>query len=196
MSKVRFEISMSLDGFVTATGVRPDETMGDGGQRLHEWAFGDDEVGRELLAESQSSVGASIAGRRTYDLSIAWWGADGPGGSLRTPTFIVSHSAPEHVPQGGVYTFVGSPQEALERAKSVAGDKDVDVFSPDIARQLLLSGLVDEIHLHVAPVLFGAGTPLFESSGDTHIQLEPIRMIESPKATHLTYRVLRDGSSA
>src|SRR5215471_16846589 len=128
MGKVRFEISMSLDGYVTASGVRPEEPMGDGGQQLHEWAFGADEVGREQEAESQSSVGASIAGRRTYDLSVPWWGADGPGGSLRTPTFIVSHSTPEDVPQGGVYTFVGSPQEALERAREVAGDKDVDVF--------------------------------------------------------------------
>src|SRR5262249_21682526 len=157
-----------------------------------EWAFGADEVGRELEAESQSSAGASIAGRRTYDSSVPWWGADGPGGSRRTLTFIVSHGTPEAVPQAGAYPFVGSPLEAVERAREVAGDKDIDVFSPDIARQLLQSGLVDELHLHVAPVLLGAGTRLFESSGDTHIQLEPVGIIEGSKATHLRYRVLKD----
>jgi len=70
---------MPLDGYATASGIRPDEPMGDGGQQLHEWAFGDDERGRAVLAESQSRAGASIAGRRTCDLSIPWWGSDGPG---------------------------------------------------------------------------------------------------------------------
>jgi dihydrofolate reductase len=194
MSKVRFEISMSLDGYVTASGVRAEEPMGDGGQRLHEWAFGADEVGRELLAESQGGVGASIAGRRTYDLSVPWWGADGPGGSARTPTFIVSHSEPEQVPEGGVYTFVDSPEEALERARAVAGDKDVDVFSANIGGQLLRAGLVDEIHVHLVPVLFGAGTRLFEDVGAGHIQLEATRVIERSTATHLRYRVLKAAS--
>jgi dihydrofolate reductase len=189
MGKLRFEISMSLDGYVTASGVRPEETMGDGGQVLHEWAFGDDEVGRALQAESQASVGASIAGRRTYDLSVPWWGPDGPGGSLRTPTFIVSHSKPQDIPTGSVYTFVSSPGEAVELAKAAAGEKDVDVFSPDIGQQLLRAGLVDEIYLHVAPVLFGSGTPLCEQLDD-HIQLETTGVIEGPKATHLHYQVL------
>jgi dihydrofolate reductase len=190
MGKVRFEISMSLDGYVTAAGVRPEETMGDGGQVLHEWAFGEDEVGRALLAESQATTGASIAGRRTYELSLPWWGADGPGGSLRTPTFIVSHSEPQDSPAGGVYTFVTSPEQAVERARAAAGEKDVDVFSPSIGRQLLDAGLVDEIHLHVVPVLFGAGTPLCERLAD-HIQLEATGVIEGPRATHLHYRVLK-----
>ncbi len=80
-----FDISMSLDGYVTAAGVRPEEPMGDGGQQLHEWAFAADERGRDVLAESMRTVGASIAGRRTYDLSVPWWGPDGPGGAARTP---------------------------------------------------------------------------------------------------------------
>jgi dihydrofolate reductase len=74
MTKVIFDISMSLDGFVTASNVRPAEPLGDGGQRLHEWAFGEDERNRELLAEAMTFVGAVIAGRRTYDLSVPWWG--------------------------------------------------------------------------------------------------------------------------
>src|SRR5262249_24044532 len=121
-----------VDGSVTAAGVRPEEPMGDGGQQLHEWAFGADERGREGLAESASTVPASIAGRRTYDLSVPWWGPDGPGGEARTPTFIVSHGTPAQVPKGSVYTFAGSPIEALELAAAAASDKDVDVFSASI----------------------------------------------------------------
>jgi hypothetical protein len=82
MTKVIFDMSMSLDGFVNAANVRSEEPMGDGGERLHEWAFGGDERNRELLAEAVNSLGAVIAGRRTYDLSVASWGADGPTGLL------------------------------------------------------------------------------------------------------------------
>jgi dihydrofolate reductase len=123
VSKVIFDISMSLDGFVTASGVRPGEPMGDGGQKLHEWAHGDDEKGNEVLAESQGAFGASIAGRRSYDTSLPWWDADGPEGSVRTPTFIVSHSEPDEVPEGSVYTFVGSLEEAVEKASEMAGNR-------------------------------------------------------------------------
>jgi dihydrofolate reductase len=186
---VVFDISMSLDGYVTAAGVRPEEPMGDGGQRLHEWAFGADERGREVLAERESKVGASIAGRRTYELSVNWWGPDGPGGEARTPTFIVSHGTPGQVPKGSVYTFVNSPIEALELAAAAAGDKDVDVFSASIGQQLLRAGRIDEIHVHLVPVLFGAGTRLFEDLGGTHVQLEIIGVGEGSKATHLRYAV-------
>lgn len=188
---VILDISMSLDGYVTARGVRPEEPMGDGGQQLHEWAFGDDEQGREVLAESQRSAGASIAGRRTYDLSIPWWGADGPGSAARTPTFIVSHSEPQDVPAGGVYTFVSSPEEALTRATAVAGDKDVDIFSASIGRQLLRAGCVDELRIHLVPVLLSVGTRLFENVGGEHIQLKVLDVIKGPRATHLRYAVIR-----
>ena len=190
MTTVILEISMSLDGYVTAAGVRPEEPMGDGGQQLHEWAFGADERGREVLAESERNVGASIAGRRTYDLSLPWWGPDGPGGAARTPTFIVSHGVPGQVPEGSVYTFVHSPIEALGQAQAAAGDKDVDVFSANIGRQLLRAGRVEEIHVHLVPVLFGAGTRLFEDLGENHVQLQIIGVGEGPKATHLRYAVV------
>jgi dihydrofolate reductase len=121
MTSVIFDISMSLDGFVTASNVRPEEPLGDGGQRLHEWTFGEDERNRELLADAVNFVGAVIAGRRTYDLSVASWGADGPA---RVPVCVVTHAEPEEVPEGGVYTFVTEGIEsALEQAKAVAGDK-------------------------------------------------------------------------
>jgi len=190
MPTVIFDISMSLDGYVTAAGVRPEEPMGDGGQRLHEWAFGDDERGRDVLADSERTVGATIAGRRTYDLSVPWWGPDGPGGAARTPTFIVSHSTPAQVPEGGVYTFVGSPIEALELAQAAAGGKDVDVFSASIGQQLLRAGRIDEIRVHLVPVLFGAGTRLVEDLGDNHVQLAIIGVSEGSKATHLRYAVM------
>jgi dihydrofolate reductase len=191
MSKVIFDISMSLDGFVTAANVRPEEPMGDGGQRLHEWAFGDDERNRELLAEAVHSLGAVIAGRRTYDLSVPWWGADGPTGPARVPVFVVTHAEPEDVPEGGVYTFVTDGIEsALEEAKAAAGDKDVAVMgAAEIGRQYIGAGLVDEISIHLMPVLFGGGTRMFEHLGGEHIRLETTSVIQTPAATHLEFRV-------
>jgi len=190
MSNVRFEISMSLDGYVTAANPRLEEPMGDGGHILHEWAFGDDEGSRDVHAESQDTVGASIAGRRTYDTSIASWGADGPGFDLRTPTVIVSHSTPQDVPDNGVYHFVPSPVEAVATAKAMAGDKDVDVFSASIGGQLLRAGLVDEVRIHLVPVLLGVGTRLLDGAGG-HIRLEPTSAVQARKATHLRYSVVK-----
>jgi len=113
MTRVIFDISMSLDGYMIASQCR-----GTFGRRrpLHEWAFGEDEHNRELLAEAVDTVGAVIAGRRTYDLSVLWWGADGPAGPARVPVFVVTHAEPEGVPEGGVYTFVTDGiEEALEQ---------------------------------------------------------------------------------
>jgi dihydrofolate reductase len=192
MSKVIFDISMSLDGFVTASNVRPEEPMGDGGQRLHEWAFGEDERNRELLAEAVNFVGAVIAGRRTYALSVPWWGADGPTGPARVPVFVVTHAEPEEVPEEGVYTFVTDGIEsALEQAKMAAGDKDVAVMGgAELGQQYIGAGLVDEISIHLVPVLLGGGTRMFEHLGGEHIQLESAGVIETPEATHLRFRVV------
>ena len=192
MTKVIFDISMSLDGFVTASNVRPEEPMGDGGQRLHEWAFGEDERNRELLTESMNFVGAIVAGRRTYDISVGWWGADGPAGPARVPVFVVTHAEPEEAPEGGVYTFVtGGIESALEEAKAAAGDKDVAVMGgAETGQQFIRTGLVDEISIHLVPVLFGSGTRMFEHLGKEHIQLETTGVIETPEATHLRFRVV------
>ena len=192
MSKVIFDNSMSLDGFVTASNVRPEEPMGDGGQRLHEWAFGEDERNRELLAEAVNFVGAVIAGRRTYALSVPWWGADGPTGPARVPVFVVTHAEPEEVPEEGVYTFVTDGIEsALEQAKMAAGDKDVAVMGgAEMGQQYIGAGLVDEISIHLVPVLLGGGTRMFEHLGGEHIQLESAGVIETPEATHLRFRVV------
>jgi dihydrofolate reductase len=196
MTWVIFDISMSLDGFVTAANVRPEEPLGDGGQRLHEWAFGEDERNRELLEEAVNFVGAVIAGRRTYDLSVPWWGADGPAGPARVPVFVVTHAEPEDAPEGGVYTFVTDGiASALEQAKAAAGEKAVAVMGgADIGQQFIRAGLVDEISIHLVPVLFGSGTRMFESLGGEHIQLETAGVIETPEATHLRLRVVEQPS--
>jgi dihydrofolate reductase len=193
MTGVIFDISMSLDGFVTAANVRPEEPLGDGGQRLHEWVFGDDERNRELLVEAVNFVGAVIAGRRTYDLSVPWWGANGPTGPARVPVFVVTHAEPEEVPEGGVYTFVTDGIEStLEEAKAAAGDKTVAVMGgAEIGQQFIRAGLVDEISIHLVPVLLGSGTRMFENLGGEYIQLETVEVIETPDATHLRFRIVK-----
>jgi dihydrofolate reductase len=191
MRKVRFEISTSIDGYVTAERPTLEEPMGSGGAILHQLAYSTDDTGRRAVEESQASVGASIAGRKTYDLSIKWWQADGPGGALRTPTFIVSHGQPDDVPDG-VYTFASSPDQALDAALAVARDKDVDIFSANVGQQLLAAGRVDEVHLHVVPVLLGAGTRLIDDLGGRHVRLRRLNGTESDAAMHLRYAVVRD----
>ena len=191
MSKVTFDISLSLDGFMTAANQRPEEPMGDGGSRLVEWAFGDDERDRAILTDGVASIGAVIAGRRTYDDSLPWWGAHGPTGAERLPVFVVSHSVPDETVDGGVYTFVTDGIEsALEQAKAAAGEKDVTVMGgARTGQQFIAAGLVDELSLHVVPVLLGAGTRMFENLGDAHMALEPLATVQTPRATHLRLRI-------
>ena len=191
MSATVLYMSMSLDGFITGTNVSPENGLGDGGERLHEWVFGGDERDREVLARGVQGSGAIIAGRRTYDDSLPWWGADGP--HPPTPVFVVTHEAPDAVPEGSVYTFVTDGIEsALEQAKAAAGDKNVAVMGgPDIGRQFIEAGLVDEIGVHLVPVLFGSGARMFEHLGSEHIQLETLGVIETSAATHLHYRIVK-----
>jgi dihydrofolate reductase len=188
MGKVIFDTSMSLDGFMTASNRRPEEPMGDGGQRLHEWAFGEDERDRELLDDAVEALGAVIAGRTTYDDSAPWWGRTG---SARRPVFVVTHDAPAKSPERGVYTFVTDGIEsALEQAKAAAREKIVTVMGgASIGQQYIAAGLVDEISVHLVPVLFGSGTRMFEHLGGEHIQLEPIEVIGTRSATHLRFRI-------
>jgi len=192
MGKVILDTSMSLDGFMTASNRRPEEPMGDGGQRLHEWAFGEGERDRKLLEDAVEALGAVIAGRTTYDDSVPWWGADGPTGSRR-PVFVVTHDAPVESPEGGVYAFVTDGIEsALEQAKAAAGEKIVTVMGgASIGQQYIAAGLIDEISVHLVPVLFGSGTRMFEHLGDEHIQLEPMEVIGTRAAAHLRFRIAR-----
>lgn len=193
MGKVVFDISMSLDGFMTAANQRPEEPMGDDGLRLVQWAFGEDARDREVLTGGIAGTGAVIAGRRTYDTSLPWWGADGPTGSDRVPVFVLTHDAPEDPPEGGVYRFVtGGIERVLEQARAAAGDKGVTVMGgAHTGQQYIEAGLVDELSIHLVPVLLGSGTRMFEHLGDQHLQLEPAGIIQTPAATHLRYRILK-----
>jgi dihydrofolate reductase len=192
MAKVSFDISMSLDGFVTAANRRPEEPMGDGGERLHAWAFNSEDERNQKILRGGAALGAVIAGRRTYDDSIPWWGPDGPTSSARIPVIVVSHSVPTDVPKGGVYAFANGIGDALAKAQATAGDKDISVMGgANIAQQFIKAGLLDEISIHLVPVLFGSGLRLFEHLRKEHIELEIIEVIDTKEATHLRYRVVQ-----
>ena len=192
MGKVIYDKSMSLDGFIAGANVRLEAGLGDDGERLHDWAF-QDPAGMELIQGEVAKLGAVICGRRTYDMSIPHWGADGPTGPARVPLFVLSHGVPDDVPEGGLYTFVGDLGTAVARAREVAGDRNISVMGAAIGGQLLRAGVVDEVSVHLVPVLFGSGTPLFRDLGDEHVTLELVEQRESRYATHLRYRVVREG---
>ena len=193
MGKTVFDVSMSLDGFITASNQTPQAPMGEGGEHLHDWAFGTDETNRRFFERAGESLGAVICGRRTYDHSLQWWGADGPSGPARRPVFVVTHQVPAESPPGSVYRFVTDGiEKALDEARAAAGDKDVTVMGgADLGRQYLAAGLVDEISVHLVPVLFGAGTKMFEDLHKGHVRLEPVNALSTPFATHLRYRIVR-----
>jgi dihydrofolate reductase len=193
MSKVVFGTSMSLDGFMTASDRSAEEPLGAGGERLHAWIMeSDDERDREMIEKGSAGVAAMICGRRTYEDSLPWWGANGPGGDARTPVFVVTHEAPAESPENGVYTFVTDGiEDALEQAKAVAGEKIISTGGGSIGRQLLEAGLVDELQIHLAPVLFGAGISTFAGLADRHIELEPIEVVHTAAAIHMRFRVVR-----
>ena len=189
MGRVIYDMSTSADGFVSAAGATAEEPLGRGGERLHTWAFGGDEVSSRLLADGVAGLGAVITGRRTYDQSIPFWGANGPTGEARLPLFVVTHNPPADAPENSVYRFVtDGPESACTQAMAAAGDKGVGVMGTDVARQLLRAGLVNEIVTHVAPVLFGAGDRFFADDGG-HIELEVVEVVPAPSATHIRYRI-------
>jgi dihydrofolate reductase len=192
MGKVIYDISMSLDGFITAANVRPEAGLGDDGERLHNWAFNSaDPRNRELLAKG-ASLGAIISGRHNYDLAVPYWQADGPTGDARVPTVVVSHSVPKDIPDGGVYRFADGIETALEEAQKAAGGQDVAIMGGgNIAAQFIERGLVDEISIHLVPVLFGSGIRLFEHLGSEHVPLETLEVIETKEAIHLRFRVIK-----
>jgi dihydrofolate reductase len=137
------------------------------------------------------STGAVIVGRTTYDLSIPYWGADGPLGTARVPTVVISHSIPQDLPEDSVYSFVNEVEAAFETAKQLAGDKNVSMVGSMIGKQFLKLGLLDEVSVHVVPVLFGSGTPLFGDLNSEHVSLEIIEVIQTPEVIHLRFRVVK-----
>lgn len=203
MGKVVFNMTMSLDGYVAGPNDGPDNGLGDGGDKLFNWYFGGDtEIpisdgnmvlkvspqSAAILEEAFASYGAGIWGRRTFDIAHAWGGH--PPGS---PCFIVTHTVPqEWATDGSPFTFVTDGVEsAVRQAKAAAGDKDVVICTANILQQCLKAGLVDEIHVDVAPLLLGKGVRLFDQFGEEAIELESIRAVEAPSVTHLGFRVVK-----
>jgi dihydrofolate reductase len=196
MGKVVFDMTMSLDGYIAGPDENDDQPLGLNGVRLHDWIANSQESTEDgvVIGELIEQTGAVIAGRRTFDNSEGpnGWG-DGPLGK-DVPVFVVTHEVPErNKPGGAVFTFVTEGIEsALKQAKDVAGDKNVYLMGgADLARQYIEAGLLDEIQVHIATVLLGAGRPMFDALGCDPVELEVDRVISTPHATHIRYRVVR-----
>jgi dihydrofolate reductase len=194
MGRVLLDITMSLDGFVTGPGADLAHGLGLGGEPLHDWIAGDNltDADREALDRTQAGVGAVLMGRRTFDF------IDGPHGwdesivdnPARPPLFVVTSHQPTRVRLGGFEFVTEGIHRALELAQKAAEDQSVMVMGGGhLCRQYLYAGLVDEVRIHVAPIVLGEGTPLFERT-----TIAPVRLIQrdatvTPAAAHLTYDV-------
>lgn len=194
MTKVVADISMSLDGFVTGPDPDLDNGLGTGGEPLHHWAVqSDDDVDAEVLRGATEATGAVVMGRRLFDVDgLGGWSDEmgyGAGLAGTPPFFVVTHSVPQHVRLGLRFTFVRDGlKAAIEQARAAAGSKDVFVMGGgDVIRQTVVEGLADELHIHLAPIVLGAGTRLF--TGSDRLQLVQRSVRPSSTATHLTYGV-------
>jgi len=204
MGKVTIGFSMSLDGFVAGLNDGVDKPLGEGGANLFKWyslgapAQKNLEEGVRLklskeetakLKDSSRMVGALVYGRRTFDISHAWDGKH----PLDVPMVIITHHIPqEWVKPGSPFTFVTDGVEnAIRKAKAIAGEKAVALGSASIVQQGIQLGLVDEIHIDLVPVLLGGGVRLFEKLGKVPIELEITNMEEGLGVTHLDYRIVK-----
>jgi dihydrofolate reductase len=188
MALVISDMSMSLDGFVTGPNDSRENPFGDGAGTLHDWLLQDPtEEDRALLAEAVAGTGTIVMGRRSFDKCVEMWGADGP--LAGAPCFVVTHHEPAetHPP---AYRFVtDGVASAIEQAKAAAGDKAVGLHGATVLQQCLPLGLVDEIHVHVVPLLIGGGTRLFDTL-ESAVTLERTGAVVTPGATHLRFRVV------
>ncbi len=206
MSNVIFDMGMSLDGFIAGPNAGPRNALGDGGMRIHRWVFDleswrerqslvggqtnrDDEVSNETFART----GAYVMGRRMFDEGEVGWPDPPP---FRAPVFVLTHHEREPwVRQGGTtFTFVTDGIEsAIKQARAAAGDKDVRIAGgANTIQQFIKAGLLDELQIHLAPILLGDGVRLFDHPGTEQIELEKTRVIDSPRVTHLTFRVVKE----
>jgi dihydrofolate reductase len=211
MSSVTCQMSVSLDGYVAGPNQSVDNPIGEGGMRLHEWAFATDtwneqhgleggthSADSEVAEEVMQGIGAFIMGRKMFgggdgpwdESWTGWWGDDPP---YHTPVYVLTHHEREPLPMQGGTTFhfvTDGIESALEQARAAAGDKDVSIAGGASAvNQYLAAGLLDEIYLHIVPVVLGAGERLLENVGDP--ELEPVKVVTSPAVTHIKYRVVR-----
>jgi dihydrofolate reductase len=209
--RVRFKISMSLDGFVAGPRQSVDNPLGIGGMRLHEWVvplaawrsmhgLGDGEVNEStaVMEESVANIGATVMGRNMFgghpgpwnprNPWNGWWGSNPP---FHHPVFVLTHHPrePLELEGGTTFTFVTDGIEAaLEQARRAAGGKDVSLAGgARTARQYLVAGLVDEMEINLAPTLLGGGERLFDGVGDDLRGLELVRTVATPRVTHLKF---------
>ena len=191
-------MSMSLDGFIAGPNEGPRNGLGDGGHRLHEWVLTGDEGDRRLISraagvngqvvEEFMSTGATVAGRGTFE-PAGGWGGDHHGG---VPIFVLSRREPGiDIGQWPLVTYVDDVRTAMSEAKRAAGDKNVLVHGAATAQLALAAGVLDELEIHLVPVLLGGGRRLFANLGPEHVELERTRVLEGDGVTHLHYRVLR-----
>jgi dihydrofolate reductase len=211
MSQVTSQLSISLDGFVAGPNQGREHPLGEGGQRLHEWVLpteswrsqhgmegGEKGPDDDVAGEYGRGIGAYIMGRNMFgpgrgewdESWRGWWGEDPP---YHVPVFVLTHYPRDSLPMEGGTTFhfvTDGIESALEQAQAAAGDQDVQIAGGAAAvRQYLAAGLLDQLQLHIAPVVLGAGERLLENVGDP--TLEPIDVVASPAATHVKYRVVR-----
>ena len=211
MSSVICQISVSLDGFAAGPNQSLDNPLGEGGERLHEWAFpteawlaqhgregGERSADSQVAEEVMQGIGAFVMGRKMFgggdgpwDTSwTGWWGADPP---YHAPVYVLTHHEREPLEMEGGTTFhfvTDGIESALEQARAAAGDRNVSIAGgASTVNQYLAAGLLDELYLHIAPVVPGAGERLLKDVGD--LKLEPITVVPSPAATHVKYRIAR-----
>ena len=213
MSKLRCHISISLDGFVAGPNQSEKHPLGVGGERLHEWVVplaawrqshgeqgGEVNESARIVEESRDNIGAAVMGRNMFGPArggawgdeqwTGWWGDNPP---YHYSVFILTHHPRNPVAMEGGTTFhfvTDGIKSALERATAAAGGKDIMLWGgADVARQYLAAGLLDELELHVVPVLLGRGARLFDNLAN--VQLEQVRAVEAPGVTHLKYRVVK-----
>lgn len=188
MGKVVIDMSMSLDGYINAPNETPELPLGEGGLRLHAW-LEDPEAFEQAYGDPTQALGAVIMGRTTYNNSVPSWNGKGPVGDV--PCFVLTKKPPTEA--SDVFTFVADGVESvLKQARDVAGDKNIGLMGANTDQQFLNAGLVDEIRIHLIPILLGAGTPLFANLKHD-FELEKTEMLDSPTVTHLTYSVKKVG---
>ena len=208
---LKFEISISLDGYVAGPNQSEENPLGEGGEQLHEWVIklaawreshgyegGEVNASSPLLEESQQGVGAVIMGRNMFgggpgpwseDPWQGWWGEEPP---FRMPVFVLTHHEREPLVLGETtFTFVTDGIEsALEQARAAAGGQDIAIGGgAEAGRQYLAAGLIDQMQLNVVPILLGDGARLFADGAGRGLDLEPTLVVDTPEVTHLRYRV-------
>ena len=198
MGKAVLDMSMSVDGFIAGPNDVPGNGLGDGGGRLHSW-FMAPSVDRKTVSEGLGGVnrevmdqalatGAVLVGGRTFWLADGWGGDHHDG----VPIIVVGRREPDSE-QWPAVTYESDVVEAMRLAKDAASDKDVLVHGARTGRLALQQGVLDEVHLHVVPVLLGRGRRLFDDMPPDHIELELLRAVEAPGVLHLRYRVRTGG---